>query len=308
MNIFVFSVAAILSLPKQFITVYLGVILKQSTDGVKDTKSRIVSDAVVAVTVIITILACWYILKRMNEAKPLVIYDRRKARLVVIFPLSVIVDIFIRQAKLERNGYPYTNSAGMSSTDAFDPRISDSEIPLTTSIPQYAPTPYRPPPSTLLNRDLEAGPSHPIYTHDRLESSDTVGWAQPSYVNPSSHLPPSGVMKNPHSPEAHRRGFGAQMQHADVQTPTQASFAQGQNSGMVGQQPYDTEPQSPFDDVYATHGQHPTDATYHTAYASSPVEMESSNPYTRPYHQHDGAYGTTPNPLPTSHGTSPPLR
>jgi hypothetical protein len=33
MNVFVFSIAAILSLPKQFITVYLGVILEQSDTG-----------------------------------------------------------------------------------------------------------------------------------------------------------------------------------------------------------------------------------------------------------------------------------
>ena len=33
MNIFVFSIAAILSLPKQFITVYLGVLLEQSSEG-----------------------------------------------------------------------------------------------------------------------------------------------------------------------------------------------------------------------------------------------------------------------------------
>jgi hypothetical protein len=34
MGIIVFSIAAILSLPKQFITVYLGVILEQSAIGV----------------------------------------------------------------------------------------------------------------------------------------------------------------------------------------------------------------------------------------------------------------------------------
>ena len=35
MGIFVFSIAAILSLPKQFITVYLGVILEQSGQGLQ---------------------------------------------------------------------------------------------------------------------------------------------------------------------------------------------------------------------------------------------------------------------------------
>jgi hypothetical protein len=33
MNIFVFILAALLSMPKQFITVYLGVILQQSSTG-----------------------------------------------------------------------------------------------------------------------------------------------------------------------------------------------------------------------------------------------------------------------------------
>jgi hypothetical protein len=312
MNIFVFSMAAILSLPKQFITVYLGVILKDSKTGVKDTKSTIVSDVVLALTVIITIIACWYILKRMNGAKPQVIYERRKARSVILVSMPVeIVNVSIRQAKLERSGYPYTYPVATSSTDAFDPRVSDSEIPLNSSIPQYAPQPYRPQPSTFLQRDLEAGPSQPIYTHERLESSDTVGWAEPSYVNPSSHLPLSGAMKNPHSPEAHRRGFGPQMQQADAQTPTQVSFVQGRDSGMVGQQPYDAEvPQSPFDDAYAAHSFHshqPTDATFNTAYSNSPVEMESTDPYTRPYQLHDGGYGSPPKPVP-NHGPSPTLR
>ncbi|KAJ7629500.1 Fungalysin metallopeptidase-domain-containing protein [Mycena polygramma] len=48
MNIFVFSIAAILSLPKQFITVYLGVILESSGAGTTTTKSKIISDSVLA--------------------------------------------------------------------------------------------------------------------------------------------------------------------------------------------------------------------------------------------------------------------
>lgn len=77
MGIMVFCLAAILSLPKQFITVYLGVILEGNN---KDTKSRIISDSVLALTFIITIVAMWYIYHQMNKVKPLVIYDRRKAR------------------------------------------------------------------------------------------------------------------------------------------------------------------------------------------------------------------------------------
>lgn len=43
MNIFVFALAAFLSLPKQFITVYLGVILKEA-EGQETTKQKLISD------------------------------------------------------------------------------------------------------------------------------------------------------------------------------------------------------------------------------------------------------------------------
>jgi hypothetical protein len=97
MGIIVFSLAAILSMPKQFITVYLGVILEQSatgkllrfrmfdqvliiSTGVKDKKSQIISDVVLVITFIITIAAMWYIYRQMNLVKPQIIYEKRKAR------------------------------------------------------------------------------------------------------------------------------------------------------------------------------------------------------------------------------------
>ena len=40
MGIVVFSLAALLSLPKQFITVYLGVALEQSANGEADVRSK----------------------------------------------------------------------------------------------------------------------------------------------------------------------------------------------------------------------------------------------------------------------------
>jgi len=50
--------------------------------GIKDKKSTIISDVVLAVTFVITVAAMWYILRAMNKAKPQVIYERRKARSV----------------------------------------------------------------------------------------------------------------------------------------------------------------------------------------------------------------------------------
>ncbi|KAK0473594.1 hypothetical protein IW261DRAFT_1306799, partial [Armillaria novae-zelandiae] len=106
MGIIVFCIAAILSLPKQFVTVYLGVILEQSATGDTDKKSKIISGAVLALTIVITVAAMKYILKQMNKVKPAVIYARRKSR----------------QGKLARADMPYNR---VNTSD------SDINIPLT---------------------------------------------------------------------------------------------------------------------------------------------------------------------------------
>jgi len=80
MSIFVFSLAAFLSLPKQLITVYIGVILEESGEGKETKRDKLISDGVLAVTIIITIAAAWYIWHVMARVKPVVIYRRRKAR------------------------------------------------------------------------------------------------------------------------------------------------------------------------------------------------------------------------------------
>ncbi|KAI0314644.1 hypothetical protein OF83DRAFT_1135849 [Amylostereum chailletii] len=78
MGIITFSIAAILSLPKQFVTVYLGVLIEGA--DTETTSQRIASYAVVAVSVVITVLAMWYIYRQMSKQKPAYIYERRKAR------------------------------------------------------------------------------------------------------------------------------------------------------------------------------------------------------------------------------------
>ncbi|KAG6816761.1 hypothetical protein H0H87_003156 [Tephrocybe sp. NHM501043] len=120
MGIIVFTIAAILSMPKQFITVYLGVILEQSATGEKDTKSTIISDVVLGITFLITVLAMWYIYHMMNKVKPQVIYERRKAR----------------QAKLARA------ASHSSSSYASHASSDDDGIPLTLKV--QAPSITRP--------------------------------------------------------------------------------------------------------------------------------------------------------------------
>ncbi|KAF9650223.1 hypothetical protein BDM02DRAFT_3093452 [Thelephora ganbajun] len=83
MGTLVFSLAAFLSLPKQFITVYLGVALKQAANGESDssTQDKILKYSIIGVTLVITLWAMWYIYAQMGKVKPQVIYERRKARL-----------------------------------------------------------------------------------------------------------------------------------------------------------------------------------------------------------------------------------
>jgi hypothetical protein len=82
MNIFVFMFSAALSLPKQFVTVYIGVILEQASESGASTPltTRLQEYAVVGVTTLVTLIAMWYILLRASRVKPAVIYARRKRR------------------------------------------------------------------------------------------------------------------------------------------------------------------------------------------------------------------------------------
>ncbi|GJJ13613.1 hypothetical protein Clacol_007869 [Clathrus columnatus] len=80
MSVWIFALAAFFSLPKQFITVYIGVILEESGTGTETPRDKIISDSVLGVTILITAAAMWYIFKEMERVKPIVIHNRRKAR------------------------------------------------------------------------------------------------------------------------------------------------------------------------------------------------------------------------------------
>ncbi|KIK64267.1 hypothetical protein GYMLUDRAFT_40552 [Collybiopsis luxurians FD-317 M1] len=177
MNIFVFCIAAVLSLPKQFITVYFGVLFGQS--GTETTKQKIISDSVVAVTILITIGACWYILRKMNEAKPAVIYDRRKAR----------------QAKLMNEGL--YSSPSSNNSDTFNPNASETNIPLTAQKPNYGygagagqPYPFSPQyqSSSSGNKTVYAPKPQHHYSQNQYNIEDElVGHVAPGGVSDTSY-------------------------------------------------------------------------------------------------------------------------
>ncbi|TFY77770.1 hypothetical protein EWM64_g6242, partial [Hericium alpestre] len=116
-GVITFSIAAILSLPKQFVTVYIGVLVENAGDS-ETTGQKIASDAVIGVTFVVTFLAMWYIYRQMGKVRHEVIHERRKAR----------------QMKLETSDLPYGPSGttfASSTTGPFNPNGSETDIPLT---------------------------------------------------------------------------------------------------------------------------------------------------------------------------------
>lgn len=69
--------AAVLSLPKQFITVYIGVMLESDPNSSAASTSRIIGDAAGAITLLVTITAMWYINKAVSKVKLQVIQERQ---------------------------------------------------------------------------------------------------------------------------------------------------------------------------------------------------------------------------------------
>jgi glutamine phosphoribosylpyrophosphate amidotransferase len=67
------------------------VILEQSTETAQqqaaNTNSRIISDVVLVVSLLVTIAAGWYVWREMNRVRPAVIRERRLAKKCVLqFP------------------------------------------------------------------------------------------------------------------------------------------------------------------------------------------------------------------------------
>ncbi|KAG1880780.1 hypothetical protein F4604DRAFT_486216 [Suillus subluteus] len=80
MGIFTFMLAAVLSLPKQFVTVYMGVMLESDPNSSGASTSKIIGDVIGAITLLVTVVAMWYINKEVSKVKPRVIQERQKSR------------------------------------------------------------------------------------------------------------------------------------------------------------------------------------------------------------------------------------
>jgi uncharacterized membrane protein YdjX (TVP38/TMEM64 family) len=179
MNIFIFMLAAALSMPKQFITVYIGTLLESSATSTATSKNKIISDVVGVITVLVTIAAMWYITREINRVKPQIVYERRKAR----------------QAKLYAESESLYQNGGTNASAVFN--TSDTTLPLNS----FSNSPYDPPyqqwdseghavgyaPDPRIHAPQPKKPDNPNpFPGDitptlgtkplRHESTDTVGW------------------------------------------------------------------------------------------------------------------------------------
>ncbi|CAE6447452.1 hypothetical protein ACGC1H_002414 [Rhizoctonia solani] len=134
MGIWVFTLAAFLSLPKQFITVYLGVLLEQSADGVRSTKDTIISNAVLIVTFLITVVAAWWIWREMGRVRIEVLRERRAERKAKLTEAGIVVEVELD--KLDRPSedtstqmsHPTPSMVQLVKNDSFNPRDSDDAL------------------------------------------------------------------------------------------------------------------------------------------------------------------------------------
>lgn len=75
MSLWIFSITAIITLPKQLMAVYLGTVFGQEKTG-EITTSKIVEWCILGASFIITIWAAWYIYKKMAYWRPIVLQEQ----------------------------------------------------------------------------------------------------------------------------------------------------------------------------------------------------------------------------------------
>lgn len=129
-------------------------------------------------TTIVTNVALWYIRKKINEVKPDVIYQRRKARYVACLRHVDILGshAISRQAKLEREGGYPVSSGNYGSDDS-----------LHAPVPKYAPDAQYAPASQYSQHYAKA--THLSQTADYTSAPRTTdaGWTNSSRAQRPDH-------------------------------------------------------------------------------------------------------------------------
>ncbi|KZP17673.1 hypothetical protein FIBSPDRAFT_830231 [Athelia psychrophila] len=80
MKLWIFCVSALLSMPQNFVNVYLGSYFEAQEKGTDSAAGNAVNYVTIAITVVVTIAAARYMDKQINKAKPAIVRARQKAR------------------------------------------------------------------------------------------------------------------------------------------------------------------------------------------------------------------------------------
>lgn len=80
MKLWVFVASALLSMPQNFVNVYIGSFAEAEAEGKTTTPAKVVEYGSIILTTIVTIAAMKYIGRLINKVKPQIIHERRKAR------------------------------------------------------------------------------------------------------------------------------------------------------------------------------------------------------------------------------------
>ncbi|SPO20845.1 uncharacterized protein UTRI_00322 [Ustilago trichophora] len=203
MNIFIFTFAAIIALPKQLLIVYLGVAIKNSGNGTEDTKSKIIKYVVLVISFIITVWTAYWLYQNMEKIRPGVSARLRQKRYELLLQARTPgtegfsgqrVHSYPPTAGGGRGGdggggfdasYGYRNPAEGAdetynqhqadfSTDTYDPSLPSNRRPIISTHPS----------------DLGAAASGAI---SPMQSAN-----EPSYSTQDNYNPP----ENPHSTTA----------------------------------------------------------------------------------------------------------
>lgn len=139
MNIFIFTLAAVLSLPKQLVVVYLGVAIEASGDGNETTGNKILKYAIIFLSTLVTIIVAAYLYNRMQKARPTVqarLREERYRLLVEAAPTgktetsTLDDDGSLSLRKPQQNGFggaaPYGHAGlDLRSTDHLAPSLDE---------------------------------------------------------------------------------------------------------------------------------------------------------------------------------------
>ncbi|TFK97148.1 hypothetical protein BDV98DRAFT_514348 [Pterulicium gracile] len=197
-GIIAFTIATTLSLPRQFVTVYLGVILRDAGEGSSSiSTSTIINAVVLVVTFGMTAFAMWYIMNRMNKVKPDVIYARRKARQEKLENSTVrplgdgATDLQVFHPQPSNPGpdmipmaHQQWDSQGQAVGYAYDPRLQHMQPqPVALQHPRGS------------EQHLPHSPSPPPVTRSvplSVDFGDEQTRTTVQYASPTSYVPSSG--------------------------------------------------------------------------------------------------------------------